>query len=510
MVISIQRLKDISANAAICALVLVPDMYARFRLNQGFSPDIVVYLTFFWLLVAASTSSVLFRFSAVSLLILNVIYLHIAKTWGPFGLSDRVEAMLESPTGESIEYLRTYLTLGDVKILSYAIVTGLLIFKNNATGTGPYKLLAALLATFLVISTFLASQPNFIVHSFSAIPIAIADASVRVARYGDRETLLAQRKRTPLVCTEHYQNVLIVLGESVNRRYMGIYGYPFNNTPFMSALKPLVFEAISPANLTRLSIPMMLTKAKVADFDRLFIEPSIVSELEDCGYRTYWISNQSGLGRNNRSSSSIGSEAEYSVFYDSPSRESSGRSQDDEWLVAEVRRALRGESHQKAIFVHLMGSHFEYSGRYPEKFRGKRAENFTEEYVTSIQYTDYVLSKLYELFSKRSLLLVYASDHGEAVGEAFTVNGLTLHGHGLSPPLKDEYEIPLVVWSSRPARAQSVFQASRGRTINTESFDGLVRYLVGMSDGADISYSDLTLAGSEDKAVEYSSLDKLQ
>ncbi len=66
--------------------------------------------------------------------------------------------------------------------------------------------------------------------------------------------------------TGSIENVVLVFGESLNRNFMGVYGYQAPTTPYLSALKEkgslLAFDnVISPAFYTDKSFTMLLTYA---------------------------------------------------------------------------------------------------------------------------------------------------------------------------------------------------------------------------------------------------------
>jgi hypothetical protein len=63
-----------------------------------------------------------------------------------------------------------------------------------------------------------------------------------------------------------------------------------------------------------------------------------------------------------------------------------------------------------------------------------------DRYDNSIHYTDYILSKLYEHFKGKKLLMLYFSDHGEIVKKG--------GGHGFNPPFRDEYDVPFLLLST--------------------------------------------------------------
>src|SRR5690606_28301397 len=101
-----------------------------------------------------------------------------------------------------------------------------------------------------------------------------------------------------------------------------------------------------------------------------------------------------------------------------------------------------------------------YSERYPPRFEifkpachSNELQHCTSEqvvnaYDNTIAYTDYLLSRqiqLLEQFSDRlDGMLIYASDHGESLGE----QGLYLHGLPYTFAPEVQKRVPMLLWVS--------------------------------------------------------------
>jgi hypothetical protein len=106
------------------------------------------------------------------------------------------------------------------------------------------------------------------------------------------------------------------------------------------------------------------------------------------------------------------------------------------------------------IFIHLMGSHADYSSRYPSSYlkfknkikkeeiivKNKKAE--INQYDNTVYYNDYVVSSLVKELEKENKVagLIYFSDHSENI-----VNHL---GHDPSTFTFDQTQIPMIIWLS--------------------------------------------------------------
>ena len=273
-----------------------------------------------------------------------------------------------------------------------------------------------------------------------------------------------------------YDKIIIIIGESASKNHMSLYGYAKKTTPFFDTLKKkgtfYNFHAISPGNKTRLALPMELTDANVNDFDKFSHSVSLITDLKINEYKTYWLSNQSTSVRRESFLTSIAHESDYYYFENN-----------EEWdLVKSLDKILlkqldniKDKPLKEAYFVHLMGSHIKYTARVEkDKTLFLNPKNIFQEYDNTIFYTDYILSEIYKRFKGEKLLFVYFSDHGEVVSEEES-------GHGYSPPYKDEYEIPFVIFSSLPnERLFELQKLNQEKIFNLESMTQSIKYVLGI------------------------------
>jgi glucan phosphoethanolaminetransferase (alkaline phosphatase superfamily) len=168
--------------------------------------------------------------------------------------------------------------------------------------------------------------------------------------------------------------------------------------------------------------------------------------------------------------------------------------------LADVLEARQDSSHQgEAIFVHLIGSHTMYSQRYPKGFGFPDTSDIVAQYDNSLRYTDSVLERLYRHFAGDRTLFVYVSDHGQIVSDS-------KFGSGFLPGFREEYRTPLLIWTADGASIARVREALGGEKLNLESFDDLMRYLVGISPEPKLSTRKLVAVLSPEYLKDYDSL----
>lgn len=491
--ISIKDIKTLLIYGMVGLLIILP--YIRVYNNPEFVLDKLTLLFYVLLVSLVVVNYWLFFLLSIWILLTSVIFLHIMKTWGVWGLGERISVGLESPSYEMSEYLSNYLGFYDVLIILYIVFCAYIIYKIKDRRPES-KLLQVFSGVYVVcFPLLLSANPGRLGgdgYPITAIPLEVVNTYERSQQLNHREKYLDNGVK-PLECTENYKTIVIVLGESVNKNRMGVYGYIKETTPFLSSLNGHVLNAISPADTTRYSIPMLFTKASVSNFEEFFSSQSIITDLENCGYDTFWLSNQGDRGKWNTYVAAIAKEAKNTIFLqnEEPSY--------DENLLPELEKIRNHPGAKKAIFLHLKGSHFSYYSRYPEGFGGNYNKNIEESYDNSILYSDYILSEIFNQLTKDSLLFLYTADHGELVNEEE-------YGHGHSPGYKDEYEIPMVIWSSNAKRAENISALNQYSAINGAMFYDLVRYLVGIDKEVNMNYDSKVIEVGPKNIVRFEEL----
>jgi len=310
----------------------------------------------------------------------------------------------------------------------------------------------------------LLSLPWLVLGYVDRGPWCLAPEYVRVL--AQDQTLWAEPAR--LQRTEEIQAVstlpatkqvyVVVIGESVNRHHLSIYGYQKETTPRLESLgkELLVFDnVIAPFSGTLDNVLGMLTPSDAANKASFLQDINLVQVMAVAGFKTYWISNQAPGGVKGNVADLVGVNSDECWLMNRSSDTSNAYpdSPFDEILLPPFRKALRDEGNKKFIIVHLMGSHVDYGKRYPETFNrfcegplGAR-EAVVCQYDNSISYTDFVVSELIatlkEQYGDQASALIFLSDHGEDVYDSGDYNAHMWPA--LQIPVAD---IPFVLWLS--------------------------------------------------------------
>ncbi|WP_223526410.1 phosphoethanolamine transferase [Pseudomonas sp. BF-B-26] len=272
--------------------------------------------------------------------------------------------------------------------------------------------------------------------------------------YLGTENLIKRRRESDVKITSmsdqsNIETLVFVIGESSRPQNWSLYGYNKETTPNLGKQAGLFkFNQIcTTAPYTSFAVPSMLSLEPISDWDAIASTKSLVSIYRAAGYMTYWLSVQE-VDSFGGIIPQIAAEAQYRQYFE--------RSYDGA-LISEYEKILnKSDTQKKAIFIHVKGSHFEYSRRYPESFVKFKpsTDNFkdkiTAEYDNSILYTDWLLSTLIDQLksSKKPSVLFYSSDHGENMMD----DSRGLLGHGIG----NKYDLPVsaFIWASDNVSSQ--------------------------------------------------------
>lgn len=236
---------------------------------------------------------------------------------------------------------------------------------------------------------------------------------------------------------------IIVIGESVRRDHLGIYGYPYDTTPNLTKEKEniLLFNQVySPAPVTILSVPISLSNIGLKQLqNKKHYADNIISLANHAGFKTYWLSNQGEGNQKTSVISVIANMAENKKWNDFIGY--------DEALLPYLDEALNDNSTKKKLIVlHTYGSHEPSCNRFP----ANELINFTQQeddncYDSSIAYTDKLIKQIIDKVKNKPATLLYFADHAL---QRFDKNRDIRYHHGVNSPRKEAYDIPLFIWYS--------------------------------------------------------------
>ena len=212
------------------------------------------------------------------------------------------------------------------------------------------------------------------------------------------------------------KNIVLIIGESLQRGHMSLYGYGIRTTPLLEGLEAsgnlIKFsDTISPYATTN-QVLMRLLNFSNYESERQkawFRSLSIIDMFSLSGYRTFWISNQEAFGAHALSAKSAADRADGETFLSKSNLYETVRIKPDGALLPLINQAKAGQSERNFYVIHLIGNHMDYSLRYPEGF-GKFSEADVKAKLTSDQkkvvayydnsvlYNDFVINEIFKIF----------------------------------------------------------------------------------------------------------------
>lgn len=247
------------------------------------------------------------------------------------------------------------------------------------------------------------------------------------------------------------QTYIVIFGESVDRKHMSLYGYYRTTTPYFDSIKDklVIFKNVRSAYASTI----LALKWSLA-FNGDLYNGDIVSFLNAAGFKTFWISNQYVIEKDDGIFSIVARLTNgFYVFKNAAHQRGCRSSTYDECLVPYIEKAVNDEHNKKVIFIHLLGSHQKYKMRYPARFdvfsESKMSARSLDVayYDNSIRYTDYVLKSIIDILQKRIgeiIGMVYFSDHGEDCYD----NPHSIHSHCDCINCQHMYDIPMIAWGN--------------------------------------------------------------
>ena len=250
---------------------------------------------------------------------------------------------------------------------------------------------------------------------------------------------------------------VIMVGETARADRFSLNGYERQTNPLLEKQNIINYtDAYACGTTTVVAVPCMFTLREYNNYNRYEAEyeANALDLIKSSGTEVIWL-------ENNSSCKHVCDRIKTIDYVQKGSEHYVGYGVHDEIILKGLKKVLAENKERKLLIVlHTMGSHGPaYYNRYTEDFekftptcktnapQGCNAEALNNTFDNTIVYTDYIISSVIDILKKQSEsqnFLIYASDHGESLGE----KGIYLHGLPMRIAPKEQIHIPTLLWSS--------------------------------------------------------------
>ncbi len=271
---------------------------------------------------------------------------------------------------------------------------------------------------------------------------------------------------------------VLIIGESMRPDYMHCYGYKLENTPMIDSLAQrgdlhLFSDAISSAHSTGGSISNCMSLKTCYDSSKKWYEvPTLPMLLRSAGYKSFWLSKQEKLSAYLQSVYAIASLSDSTHYVSKGGKDDAVLPHTEDYL-----QKSKDKSKNYFDVIHLMGSHVAYRNRYTKEFAKFKPEDVKVEglddeqkfvvsaYANSIYFNDNVIGNIIKRYENQSAVIMYLSDHGQAIYD--DPNNPNLAGHSLS---LGGVSIPMMIYISPSLAEQAPELVARVKQAKSKPF----------------------------------------
>lgn len=415
--------------------------------------SLYIILTLSIIFYGLSINRILFNISSIFLFITGAIANYVFYFFHIMPTTSMIRIAFENELSETYASVSWYLILW---VSTAIIVCTTILWKFKTKHYGKPNYIIKTICLVLVVINIMKPQYKVLMSYF---PISYLHSTyLYIASKYQNHSKIDISKKYQFI-NNAPDNILgvLVIGESARYDHFGLNGYQRDTTPHLSQIKNLFsFKAESSANATYLSVPSMLTMTTRQNIEEAVNQTTFLSVFTKLGFQTSWIGTQTIMkylkGYN---AETMYDEAQIvmipggSALYPLNAH--------DEVIIPYIDQILQQNHNRQIIVIHTSGSHWNYAARHPQSYNkfipslGNKTtridqpncnhEELINSYDNSILYTDYVLSELIQKLQDKNAFLIYASDHGESLGE----NGIYAHGSHMN---KEQLTIPFIIWFS--------------------------------------------------------------
>lgn len=480
--------------------------------NIGFIGSIVLFqFGFVVLLLCLFSSKYLLKPWLILMLVAAASAAYFMDSYGIIIDQDMIRNVLQTDRNEAFD-LASLKLAGYLTLIGFVPAAGLILTRTRwqpfwrETFSRLKLITFALVLIVLCVAIFSKHYASFLREHkpvrFYSNPVYLVYSSVKLlsGNFTDSQTSLVKIGLDAHIPLDDLDRELIifVVGETARADHFSLNGYARNTNPRLAQETLFNFSSMTSCGTsTARSVPCMFSDITEQDFSvgQANHTENLLDVLNRADINVLWRDN-------NSSSKGVADRVDYESFRDSSKNSICDPECRDMGMLKGLNDYI--DAHRTGdilIVLHQMGNHGPaYYKRYPQAFeffkpacKTAQLEDCSEQeiinaYDNAILYTDYFLSNtigfLKDYSNRFETGLIYASDHGESLGE----NGVYLHGlpKFIAPQaqthvpaflwLGDSYEhadrSKLLVKSSMPLSHDNLFHTLLGLfEINTIEYD---------------------------------------
>lgn len=438
--LTLRRLMPSGEAKEICYLIIQPGCYAALCMACA-----ILLGRHRWVLVPVY----------VYVFIIELVELVLLLMFNAYFLGDLLLIILNSSTEEILDFVEAFLSVKTVALIILSVVVGCIttyaVFRRSC------QLKLATRACLFVVLCCPFVLLNVCYMSVQLLPsqmLCTYFLTDTVTAYASNAEF-AQASRNPLPYGDVKIDVpkdlelfgVVVVGESMTRNNMQVYGYSRETTPRMCSLENIyVFkDLLSSWSNTQGALKFLLTEKELkGGQDALCVFPEVCRR---AGYHCVLMSNQNHWGCYDTFDTMMFSACHEATWV----KELKSKSMLYDVDMVNMLGTCYTNGHTM-VFMHLYGSHYPCKAYDPEtkKFSEDLKDNYTEgldasqrrlynQYDNTIEMTDRTFYGLVDLVKRthRPGFVMLVSDHGETPRAGMRVTTDL-----------DLWEIPMVIWIS--------------------------------------------------------------
>ena len=267
-------------------------------------------------------------------------------------------------------------------------------------------------------------------------------------------------------------SIIVVVGESYNKRHAGIYGYTLDTTPHLrqeaNSGNLFVFnDVISPYNTTSKTLKEVFSTCRAQHGERWQEQPLLMAAFRHAGYDVVWWDNQLGRkGKRNQFDFSLNSILFHPKLINAcyTAHNDASLPYDGDLIDDYVKSQHHRQAAKRLVVFHLLGQHVIARERYPDveqwkhftpdsvvnsaPFIDEEARRLIAQYDNATRYNDAIVARITELFAHENAIVIYFSDHGEEVFDYRYTLGRDHPDNKDANFLHSQNDIPFMIWCS--------------------------------------------------------------